>query len=139
MSTQMVLTHTGKIYFDKSLGLEFLTVGDYGKENNIKADFLGLTKKIEGVHHHDVNLMDKWVATISSQKGCPMKCTFCDVHKYGFMGTPLSPIWNIKSGISLSTRMSVLQIDSMSIMPVWESQPGTLQYWNLPALGWMIW
>ena len=78
MDTQMVLTHTGKIYFNRSLGLEFLTVGDYGKENNIKADFLGLTKKIEGVQHHDVDLMDKWVATISSQKGCPMKCTFCD-------------------------------------------------------------
>lgn len=45
MDTQMVLTHTGKIYFNRSLGLEFLTVGDYGKENNIKADFLGLTKK----------------------------------------------------------------------------------------------
>lgn len=86
MDTQMVLTHTGKIYFNQSLGLEFLTVGDYGKENNIKADFLGLTKKIEGVQHHDVDLMDKWVATISSQKGCPMKCTFCDVHKYGFFG-----------------------------------------------------
>ena len=56
MDTQMVLTHTGKIYFNRSLGLEFLTVGDYGKENNIKADFLGLTKKIEGVQHHDVDL-----------------------------------------------------------------------------------
>lgn len=55
MDTQMVLTHTGKIYFNRSLGLEFLTVGDYGKENNIKADFLGLTKKIEGVQHHDVD------------------------------------------------------------------------------------
>lgn len=61
------------------------------KENNIKADFLGLTKKIEGVQHHDVDLMDKWVATISSQKGCPMKCTFCDVHKYGFFGNASLP------------------------------------------------
>lgn len=86
MNTQTVLTHTGKIYYNQTLGLEFLTVGDYGKENNIKADFLGLTKKIEGVQHHEVNLMDKWVATVSSQKGCPMKCTFCDVHKYGFFG-----------------------------------------------------
>lgn len=86
MSTKVIPTHTGKIYYDPLLGLEFLTVGDYGKENNIKADFLGLTKKIEGVPHHDVDLKDKWVATISSQKGCPMKCTFCDVHKYGFFG-----------------------------------------------------
>lgn len=40
-----VLTHTGKIYVDTEHRLEFLTVGDYGKENNIKADFLGLTKE----------------------------------------------------------------------------------------------
>lgn len=86
METKVVHTHTGKIYFNPLMGLEFLTVGDYGKENNIKADFLGLTKKIDGVQHHDVNIQDKWVATISTQKGCPMKCTFCDVHKYGFFG-----------------------------------------------------
>lgn len=79
-------THTGKIYVDRERRLEFLTVGDYGKEANIKADFLGLTKEINGVGHKDVDLREKWVATISTQKGCPMKCAFCDVHKYGFYG-----------------------------------------------------
>ena len=29
-----VYTHTGKIYVDHEKKLEFLTVGDYGKENN---------------------------------------------------------------------------------------------------------
>lgn len=89
--TKMVLTHTGKIYFNPMRGLEFLTVGDYGKENNIKANFLGLTKEIDGVVHHEVDLRDKWVATISTQKGCPMSCTFCDVHKYGFFGNASMP------------------------------------------------
>lgn len=42
-----ILTHTGKIYVDTEHNLEFLTVGDYG--NNIKANFLGLTKEINGV------------------------------------------------------------------------------------------
>ena len=79
-------THTGKIYSDEEKMLEFLTVGDYGKENNIKADFLGFTEKISGVANTEVDLSDKWVATISTQKGCPMKCTFCDVHKYGYHG-----------------------------------------------------
>lgn len=79
-------THTGKIYSDEEKMLEFLTVGDYGKENNIKADFLGFTEKISGVTNTEVDLSDKWVATISTQKGCPMKCTFCDVHKYGYHG-----------------------------------------------------
>lgn len=79
-------THTGKIYVDCDRKLEFLTVGDYGKEDNIKADFLGLHKEIYGVKHHDVDLMQKWVATISTQKGCPMKCQFCDCPKFGFHG-----------------------------------------------------
>lgn len=83
---EIVKTHTGKIYVDSDRQLEFLTVGDYGKENNIKADFLGLHKEINGVEHHEVDLSDKWVATISTQKGCPMKCQFCDCPKYGFHG-----------------------------------------------------
>lgn len=81
-----IKTHTGKIYVDTDKKLEFLTVGDYGKENNIKADFLGLTKEINGVANTEVDLRNKWVATISTQKGCPMKCKFCDVPKFGFYG-----------------------------------------------------
>lgn len=83
---EIIKTHTGKIYVDREKQLEFLTVGDYGKENNIKAEFLGLRKEINGVKHHEVDLTDKWVATISTQKGCPMKCKFCDCPKYGFHG-----------------------------------------------------
>lgn len=83
---EIVKTHTGKIYVDTERRLEFLTVGDYGKENNIKADFLGLTKEINGVANTEVDLSNKWVATISTQKGCPMKCQFCDCPKYGFYG-----------------------------------------------------
>lgn len=86
MSIEIIHTHTGKIYVDRERQLEFLTVGDYGKENNIKASFLGLEKEIHGVQHHEVDLTDKWVATISTQKGCPMKCQFCDCPKYGFHG-----------------------------------------------------
>lgn len=81
-----IKTHTGKIYVDTEKKLEFLTVGDYGKENNIKAEFLGLTKEINGVTNTEVDLRNKWVATISTQKGCPMKCKFCDVPKFGFYG-----------------------------------------------------
>lgn len=83
---EIYTTHTGKIYVDRDRRLEFLTVGDYGKENNIKANFLGYTKEINGVPNTGVDLSEKWVATISTQKGCPMRCNFCDVHKYGFFG-----------------------------------------------------
>lgn len=83
---KVIKTHTGKIYVDTDRQLEFLTVGDYGKENNIKADFLGLHKEINGVPNTSVDLTEKWVATISTQKGCPMKCSFCDCPKYGYHG-----------------------------------------------------
>lgn len=83
---EIIRTHTGKIYVDRERQLEFLTVGDYGKENNIKADFLGLTKEINGVQNTAVDLTKKWVATISTQKGCLMRCKFCDCPSYGFHG-----------------------------------------------------
>ena len=79
-------THTGTIFVDRENKLEFLSVGDYGKENNIKANFLGLNKEIYGVNNTEVDLKYKWVTTISTQKGCPMRCDFCDCHKYGYHG-----------------------------------------------------
>lgn len=64
--------------------LEFVSLGDYGKAQNIKADFLGYTKEINRVPHGEVMpLNEKWVVTISTQYGCSMKCKFCDVPKVG--------------------------------------------------------
>ena len=79
-------TRTGAIFCDTEKKLEYLYVGDYGKENNIKADFLGLTKEINQVKHHEVDLGYKLVVTISTQKGCPMHCMFCDCPKVKFGG-----------------------------------------------------
>lgn len=86
MQERVINTHTGKIYVNDEKEIEFRTVGDYGKENNIKADFLGLHKEIHGVVNSKVDLSKKWVATISTQKGCPMNCKFCDVPKFGYHG-----------------------------------------------------
>lgn len=77
---------TGEIYVakgDKGL-IEFLTVGDYGKDANIKANFLGITRELNGVPNGEVMpLSEKWVVTISTQYGCSMNCKFCDVPKVG--------------------------------------------------------
>ena len=79
-------TRTGAIYCDPDKTMEYLYVGDYGQENNIKADFLGYNKEINSVPHHTVDLGYKLVVTISTQKGCPMKCMFCDCPKVKFRG-----------------------------------------------------
>lgn len=100
----IIETHTGKIISDTDLTLEYLYVGDYGKENNIKASFLGYEKRIDKVEHKNVDIEDKLVVTVSSQKGCPMHCNFCDCPKLGYHGNATLPelITEIMSGISLS-------------------------------------
>lgn len=64
--------------------LEMLSIGDYGKEVNIKCDALGLTRDITSVKHSKLlPLEEKWVITVSTQYGCSMRCNFCDVPKVG--------------------------------------------------------
>lgn len=64
--------------------LEMLSLGDYGKNHNLKADFLGLDRELEKVEHTSLlPLEDKWVITISTQYGCSMGCKFCDVPLVG--------------------------------------------------------
>ena len=64
--------------------LECLSLGDYGREVNVKADFLGLGRDPGEVRHTRLlPLEDKWVITISTQYGCSMGCTFCDVPSVG--------------------------------------------------------
>lgn len=83
---KIIKVPTGEIYVargEKGL-LEFLSVGDYGKDANIKADFLGITRELNGVPNgKPMPLTEKWVITISTQYGCSMGCKFCDVPKVG--------------------------------------------------------
>lgn len=64
--------------------LECLSLGDYGKDVNIKCDVLGLDRVPSPVRHTALlPLTEKWVATLSTQYGCSMGCAFCDVPKVG--------------------------------------------------------
>ena len=86
MSKTIVKVPTGYIATnDFSAGkLEYLSIGDYGQTKNIKADFLGISEEINGVPNGEIMpLEEKWVITISTQYGCSMGCTFCDVPKVG--------------------------------------------------------
>ena len=58
-----------------------------GSTTTFKADFLGYSREIHGVQNVEcMPLSEKWVVTISTQYGCPMKCTFCDVPNVKFKG-----------------------------------------------------
>ncbi len=87
--TRKIPIPTGYLFVgDYSKGqLETLSIGDYGKSRNVKADFLGYHKEVEGVPNgYCMPLTEKWVVTVSTQYGCPMKCTFCDVPNIKFGG-----------------------------------------------------
>lgn len=80
---------TGYLFTDTySRGkLETLSIGDYGKSKNIKADFLGFTNEINGVPNGKcANISEKWVITLSTQYGCTQKCSFCDCPKIPLKG-----------------------------------------------------
>lgn len=64
--------------------LELVSLGDYGKDVNVKFDAIGLNREPSRVRHTQLlPLSKKWVVTISTQYGCSMGCTFCDVPKVG--------------------------------------------------------
>lgn len=64
--------------------LEMLSLGDYGKDVNLKCNAMGLSRDISKVEHTSLlPLSEKWVITISTQYGCSMGCKFCDVPKVG--------------------------------------------------------
>ncbi len=64
--------------------LEMLSLGDYGKEVNVKCDALGLKRIPKPVKHTKMlSLEEKWVITISTQYGCSMGCRYCDVPRVG--------------------------------------------------------
>jgi 23S rRNA (adenine2503-C2)-methyltransferase len=64
--------------------LEMLSLGDYGKDKNLKCDAIGLSRDLTKVTHTDMlPLEQKWVITVSTQYGCSMGCEFCDVPKVG--------------------------------------------------------
>jgi len=70
---------TGHICICESDGgrrLEFVSMGDYGKDINLNSGYVG-----DGLPM--MPLTDKWVITISTQFGCSMGCKFCDVPKAG--------------------------------------------------------
>lgn len=76
--TRNLIVPTGNICIGQGENglLEFLSLGDYGKNVNLNQH--------KAVQHQPIMpLTEKWVVTISTQYGCSMGCTFCDVPKVG--------------------------------------------------------
>jgi len=96
--------------------LETLSIGDYGKAKNIKADFLGYTRELNGVANGAVvPLQEKWVITLSTQYGCVMKCKFCDVPNVKFGGNATFADLKQQFYVALSKYPDVNYTDRLNI------------------------
>ena len=96
--------------------LETLSIGDYGKHKNIKADFLGYTRELNGVANGEIMpLQEKWVITLSTQYGCAMKCKFCDVPNIKFAGNASFDDLKAQFYIGLNAYEGVKYTDRLNI------------------------
>ena len=76
---------SGTVYVDEKRHLEFVSYPSKALEYRVKSDALGYTyentlKRIRPSYEN------AWRVLLSNQKGCPMKCTFCDCPASGFYG-----------------------------------------------------
>jgi len=116
--------------------LEMLSLGDYGKDVNVKCDSMGLSREIEKVEHTQIlPLEEKWVITISTQYGCSMGCKFCDVPKVGKgkNATTSDLIKQVLTGISLHPEVGYT--NRLNIHFARMGEPS----WNLSVLNATVW
>ncbi len=114
----IVKTPTGHIIVtDGTYGkLECLSLGDYGADKNLKADFLGHTKEIHGVAHTKLLPLErKWVITISTQYGCGIGCTFCDVPKVGYGNNMTYEDLEKQVAVAMSMHPEVIYSDRLNL------------------------
>lgn len=75
----------GTIFVDEKRRMEFVSFPGQAMEYRVKADSLGYTlenaRKVIAPTYENA-----WYTLLSNQKGCPMKCLFCDCPGYGFYG-----------------------------------------------------
>lgn len=75
----------GTIFVDEKKRLEFVSFPGQELKHRIKSDKRGYS--LENAKKNIVASYEKaWYVNISNQKGCPMKCSFCDCPGYGFYG-----------------------------------------------------
>lgn len=75
----------GTVFVDEKRRLEFVSFPGGSLKHRVKSDRHGYT--LEDAKKDIVTSYEEaWYTMLSNQKGCPMKCTFCDCPGYGYYG-----------------------------------------------------
>lgn len=75
----------GTIFVDEKKRLEFVSFPGQALKYRIKSDRRGYSLE-DAQKNMAVSYEEAWYNTLSCQKGCPMKCLFCDCPAYGYYG-----------------------------------------------------
>ncbi len=82
---RMIEKPHGTIFVDEKKRLEFVSFPGQAMKHRVKSDTRGYD--LESAQKNIVaSYEEAWYTTVSNQKGCPMKCLFCDCPGYGFYG-----------------------------------------------------
>ncbi|MCQ2551066.1 MAG: radical SAM protein [Clostridia bacterium] len=76
----------GTIYVDEAKRLEFISFPSREVGERIKLSTKGEKYEELVKRRTSPKYEDSWCVMLSNQKGCPMKCTFCDCPSYGYYG-----------------------------------------------------
>lgn len=80
---------SGTVFIDEKKQLEFVSFPGQAQEYRIKSDKRGFS--LENAQKPIVaSYEEAWYTVLSNQKGCPMKCLFCDCPGFGFYGNASS-------------------------------------------------
>ena len=75
----------GTIFVDEKRRVEFVSFPAQEQKYRIKSDKRGYG--LDSMKKRCITSYEEaWYTTVSNQKGCPMKCLFCDCPGYGFYG-----------------------------------------------------
>ncbi len=76
---------SGTIYVDEQKHIEFVSFPGVEDKNHIKAKEYGNSFEYIRKNYHP-KYENVWSTMVSNQKGCPMKCIFCDCPGVGYYG-----------------------------------------------------
>lgn len=75
----------GTIFVDEKRRLEFVSFPGQAQKYRVKSDKRGFGAE-DAQKSIIASYEDAWYVSLSVQKGCPMKCLFCDCPGYGYYG-----------------------------------------------------
>lgn len=82
---RIIEKRSGTVFVDEKKRLEFVSFPGQALKYRVKSGHLGYSLE-DAQKDMATSYENAWYTSVSCQKGCPMKCLFCDCPGYGYYG-----------------------------------------------------